>query len=142
MSRRIPELLVLAPLVLVACGGTSEDPPVGESTREQTLCSEMCRKGDACGFMAGCMTFEQCNDGCLREYGSVELSSACLDAIEAFHDCFWSSLSCDQILASPSGGSSCDSQLQAIGDPCAAGGSGFDKDRYVLIPLFCVYGPG
>jgi hypothetical protein len=134
--------VLLFSLALAACGGTSDESTPPSETRAESVCSEQCGKGSACGFLDGCVSFEDCRDGCVEQYAQEAMSAECLDAIEAFNNCFWSGLTCEQILASSSGAPGCGSELDAIGDPCSAGKSGFDKDRYVFVPLFCVYGPG
>jgi hypothetical protein len=144
MSKRIlATLLVLLSWALLACSeeSSSDVPPPVAGTRQELLCSQMCNRGEACGLLNECMSVDQCCDGCLHEYALVETPSACLDAIEAFQDCFWRDLACAELTTCESM-PGCDAELDAIRAPCDVTGTGFDKDRYVFVPLFCLCGVG
>jgi hypothetical protein len=119
----------------------SEESPPTTASRQELLCSDMCETGAGCGMLDGCMSPEDCRSGCLDEYAQVQTPEACLDAIETFHACFWQSLSCVE-LSNCSGSAACGNELDAIRPACDVTGTGFDKDRYVLVPLMCVCGAG
>lgn len=146
MSRLIMLPATLFWVALLACDGTSDkdatvEPPQ-QLTREEAICRDICDKGGACGFMDGCLSVGECRYYCVAQHTLTQLSDQCLSGLEAFTSCYWSSLSCEEILARVDDKTICQSEFNAIEDPCEGDAGGFDVDLYVYLPLMCIYGTG